>query len=103
MHEIRYPDEKFTALYYGTLPLSMIAYGDGDISRHIDHQLDKWHINRCNGIVSRIMEDPEFALRVRTLKVYASGRHNGIQMCQFHLTIDEYLVEVPQPPSLVPS
>jgi hypothetical protein len=76
-------------LYYGTLPLSMIAYGD--LSRHpVNFQLERWHAERCEGIISRILEDPEFAQRVRTLKVYASGQRDEMssQMSQPRLSID---------------
>jgi hypothetical protein len=67
----------------------MVAWRDP--SRHpVSHQLDRWHVNRCNWIISRILEDPEFAQRVRTLKVYASGSLDIIspQMGQLRLPVD---------------
>jgi hypothetical protein len=77
-------------LYYGTLSLSLIE--SGDLSRHpVDHQLDRWHAKRCREIISKINQDPQFAQRVRTLKVYASGREGPMsrQMSKDPLTPDQ--------------
>jgi hypothetical protein len=77
-------------LYYGTLPLSLIEFGD--LSRYpVDHQLERWHAKRCRGIISRISQDPQFALRVRTLKVYASVQQDPMsrQMSKYPLTSDQ--------------
>ena len=83
-------NEGFAVLYYGTFSLSKINFQVDDLLTREPtriSELDRWHATRCRGILSWISEDPEFALRVRTLKVYASGPRESVslEMGQFCL------------------